>query len=585
MKKSFIIAAIICFSLFALTLKYGWGATYYVIDLPATGCADNNAASATVDGTDYNEVDEDCNGGGTSSYYTTIADVNAAAATTEPGDIISFNKGGIWREQLTTPESGLTYSSHGTGDKPIISGFDIISGNWSGPDGNGEYTDDSVDTEPLIVSVDGILWTEGTVTSLGVTEWAWTSADGGTLFLGANPAALEVEAGTRNYGILSYHDNSTFSGLTLTGANGSTNAGIFLSSNPANIAINLCTVTKNAGYGVRLNQTGDTITISNNTITSNGAAGIGGLGSDNLSITINGNTISNNGWRTDLSLGLLSGIIMTLQSGSIYDNTISANGSGGTTGYEHGIYLLAASSGTGTVYDNSISGHTNGSGIRSRTSATLTNNFISQNEHGVQTSGNGDVNMVLTITGNLIANCDNDGIVQESSDAGTVSMVILNNTIYKCGGVTEDAIKISEDIDTLTIKNNILWATDTRRTINAVEQTGTVSINNNIHWRTDGDPDIYYNAAERTWATWQGYGFDTVGINDNPDMTDPANNLFTLTSASPAIQAGTDVSLTTDYNGAPVCGTPSIGAYDVCTDITSGSATITLGTGGSATLR
>ena len=131
MRKQFLIAAIICFVLFGLTLNHGWGATYYVIDLPATGCADNNVASATVDGTDYNPTDEDCNGGGSDSYYTTIADVNAAAATTEPGDFISFNKGGVWREQLTVPESGsngspITYTSHGTGDAPIISGADEI---------------------------------------------------------------------------------------------------------------------------------------------------------------------------------------------------------------------------------------------------------------------------------------------------------------------------------------------------------------------------------------------------------------------------------------------------------------------------
>ena len=109
-----------------------FSATYYVIDLPATGCADNNVASATVDGTDYNPTDEDCDGGGSSSYFSTIADINAAAATLEPGDTISFNKGGIWREQLTVPESGTegnpyTFTSHGTGDDPIISGADTPS--------------------------------------------------------------------------------------------------------------------------------------------------------------------------------------------------------------------------------------------------------------------------------------------------------------------------------------------------------------------------------------------------------------------------------------------------------------------------
>jgi hypothetical protein len=127
MKKLFIIIAV-------LLLPCWVGATtYYVIDLPATGCADNNPASATVDGTDYNPTDEDCDGGGSDSYYSTIADINAAAATLEPGDTISFNKGGIWRESLIMPEDGssgnlYTFTSHGTGDAPVISGGDDMTG-------------------------------------------------------------------------------------------------------------------------------------------------------------------------------------------------------------------------------------------------------------------------------------------------------------------------------------------------------------------------------------------------------------------------------------------------------------------------
>jgi hypothetical protein len=45
-------------------------------------------------------------------------------------------------------------------------------------------------------------------------------------------------------------------------------------------------------------------------------------------------------------------------------------------------------------------------------------------------------------------------------------------------------------------------------------------------------------------------------------MTNPAGLDFTLTSTSPAINAGAIVGLTTDYLGNPIVGIPDIGAYE-----------------------
>jgi hypothetical protein len=95
-------------------------ATYYIDNT----CADTNVASATVDGTVYNPATLACTGG-SDKYFATIADINAAAATLNPGDTISFRKGLTWNERLTIPESGTagnvyTYNSFGTGNRPII---------------------------------------------------------------------------------------------------------------------------------------------------------------------------------------------------------------------------------------------------------------------------------------------------------------------------------------------------------------------------------------------------------------------------------------------------------------------------------
>lgn len=65
--------------------------------------------------------------------WATIAKVMTSAGS---GDTIYFKRGSIWREQLTIPASGITLDAYGTGDKPIISGADVISGSWSVHSGN-----------------------------------------------------------------------------------------------------------------------------------------------------------------------------------------------------------------------------------------------------------------------------------------------------------------------------------------------------------------------------------------------------------------------------------------------------------------
>lgn len=80
-----------------------WGATYYIAN------AGDDAAAGTSTG----------------APWKTIYKVNSA--TFSGDDSISFNKGDTWYETLITPSSGtdghqITVTSHGVGNKPIISG-------------------------------------------------------------------------------------------------------------------------------------------------------------------------------------------------------------------------------------------------------------------------------------------------------------------------------------------------------------------------------------------------------------------------------------------------------------------------------
>ena len=111
MKKPFLIAAIICFALFALTLKYGWGATYYML------------ADGTNADPDCSETSACCAGS------MDMTDFNAASFSAD--DIVYMcDDSGTYRATMTVPSSGsvgqpITIAAY-TGDTPVISGADVI---------------------------------------------------------------------------------------------------------------------------------------------------------------------------------------------------------------------------------------------------------------------------------------------------------------------------------------------------------------------------------------------------------------------------------------------------------------------------
>jgi hypothetical protein len=70
-------------------------------------------------------------------------------------------------------------------------------------------------------------------------------------------------------------------------------------------------------------------------------------------------------------------------------------------------------------------------------------------------------------------------------------------------------------------------------------------------------------STPKTYATWEtAYGKSTHSVEADPLFVDAANGDFHLRPGSPAINAGTNVGLTKDYNGNPIVGAPDIGAFE-----------------------
>jgi len=165
---------------------------------------------------------------------------------------------------------------------------------------------------------------------------------------------------------------------------------------------------------------------------------------------------------------------------------------------------------------------------------------------------------------------------------------ILNNVMYgyKKGVNLED-----DQVDTI-VKNNIFYSNFSDNTPVQMEggetRTG-LDINNNCYYTGEYTPAFTITGiGTYNYTEWQALGHDANSVNSNPLFVDASNGNFSLQDSSPCIDAGIDVSLTSDYNGSLVPmgnGTPDIGAIEYARfdsgvqTITSSLQAPTIGTG------
>ena len=93
--------------------------------------------------------------------------------------------------------------------------------------------------------------------------------------------------------------------------------------------------------------------------------------------------------------------------------------------------------------------------------------------------------------------------------------------------------------------------------------TKTFTFTNNLWYSTNSNHTWVINGnSTSTFSTWQGWGYDINGFYSNPLFNNSAGSDYSLQSGSPAINAGTNVGLTTDIKGSPIpSSSPDIGAY------------------------
>lgn len=117
-----------------------------------------------------NDGNDELAGTSDETAWATLSKVNGASF--DSGDVILLKRGGIWREQLTVPNSGLTFGKYGGLPKPVISSCNILT------NANFSLTDDTQITHvsDTFNRTDGAGW--GTADGGADTDKSWEIVSG-----------------------------------------------------------------------------------------------------------------------------------------------------------------------------------------------------------------------------------------------------------------------------------------------------------------------------------------------------------------------------------------------------------------------
>lgn len=540
-----------------------WATTYYVSNASPVG-------SDSYDGTEQTHTT------GSTGPWLTIAKVNGS--TFSAGDSILFNKGDTWNEMLTIPSSGaaenpITISSYGSGANPI---FDesVTKTDWTLTTGTTWH--DTSGSAFLGGSVRQVF--QDNVRLIRATSLANCEATAGSWYnSGSNPTIYVnlTDGGNPNTDHVVAYPIYPF-GIDFNGQSYITVANI-TAKRPAMSAFDF-------GYTtgahdlimqyVKGSQTGNRVF---------GGGGNGSNAGNYYNITIDHTTgfdmISEGVW-----LGYGYGLVVT--NNEFYDGHKDA--AKGYTNLDLGGILVSCGANGVTIannyihdiYDSALMGIEQETGYGNNnkpTNVTYTRNSLVDNQqhylHGNSFSliggDSSDVihhNLILVTTGNCGGAYGSQGIQGGSGTGGPATGVkVYNNTfLHQCSTMQPLAVSTGASIDA---ENNICINTAENNMVWLQTNSPASTFKNNLYY---GNTGTHFHGAKSgtdytTLAAWATASGETGGQVANPLFQNASGAYslasdFTLEAGSPAIGAGTNVGLTTDYIGLPLKTPPDIGA-------------------------
>jgi len=196
--------------------------------------------------------------------------------------------------------------------------------------------------------------------------------------------------------------------------------------------------------------------------------------------------------------------------------------------------------------------------------AVIEKNIISNSGFGIVLKGTEGKTEYTSggVKSNVINSCGSGIRIKGVDDVD-----IFNNTVSD--SLSTGAITITDNVGAdpstgCVLKNNILSSTGAYAVL-LVEDTSTIlttDYSNNCLYSAAANI-VVYQGVSKTYATWVSDGYDSGSINADPLFVNASESNFYLLAGSPAIWAGTDVSITNDLDGRAYNNpTPSMGVYE-----------------------
>jgi hypothetical protein len=396
-------------------------------------------------------------------------------------------------------------------------------------------------------------------------QWCWSS---GVLYIWSSTdtdpsgyyTAPGIEAGDRSR-VIDTNNQSyvTLTGLTLRDANGLDDGMINIgSASVVGIVFKNATVERavDTAFNSKGTSLASSLTINNCVIQNNGGYAIAVSTEYRGSAAFSNNVITGNGWGSIRDSQEYSAISGYLGNANDFGNTIYANdpvcaNAGQVGNFCHGVYAVGSIS-AANIFNNTIFSMPTGAGVKAIGTANIYGNLIYNNgTNGIQLGENGSTPVTYsvhnnTIYGNNVTDTASAGIAEHAKGTGALYLSVYGNTLYNNGNTTGYELAIADTVTTLTIEDNIMFASPTRRTLGLMQAlTQPVSIDYNIYYRYDGNPNIAYNSTYLTWKQWlsatSGFGVDTHSLNLDPLFASAGAGNFDLTAGSPAINTGVSI--------------------------------------------
>ncbi len=511
-----------------------------------------------------NDGDDDNSGLSPKEAWRSIAKVNKAVLA--PGTTVFFKRGDEWRETLIVEEEGtsdsyVSFSSYGTGAKPIINGADYVVGwvkkpkkIWTAdcpkvPDYFGLPYD-------YIVIANGRLYERvGGLDELDNDGEFFLENNPGrdriSIYSEIAPDSLKTEVSARMFGIC-VADKAYISLKNLELRNCAHSGAFFMSTSEkagfdGNCIIDSCDFFRNRITGIIFDNG-----YSNNTVR-------------NCISTYNGNGFycsSDQKWGSDRN------VFIKCYSGNNINHTkgLYSDGHGfGIWNSDDNIieYCESYNDKYGIVIDPNNRDN----------DIIIRYNYIHNTQKrspGINVGGNTPEGTLHQVYYNLIVNtgAGEDGYaiwVYGRSRKGEVH--ICNNTIFQDGNTTHSAFGIMATAgNDLTLKNNIVFSEG--KYPFAVLYLGSglseTHISNNVYYTPNCDREIFFltGMISADIVEWQKLTNSEVNSRKTDPLFVKKGSDFSLGKNSPCINAGAHLEYKTDILGNPVVGSPDIGCFE-----------------------